>query len=331
MPLPGFLAGWRVSPFLAALPIPDPTEAVQLLPGWMQEGDMPVRDAVMQAAAVAVNAFTSDAAEDAAQTNAAYATGDHLDMLGLRVLARAENETDASYRTRLLLGAGAALTPAALLAAIDALMAPFGKAGAAYYCELDLDDVWLCEKTLTIGVDGSVVDGAADGMFFGVEGVGSVDVTGRRYDARGGRCVPHHPFLFGSFRSQPAIEGTGDYTDAFNQRGHLLIGLPPFDPPDEDAEDAAYMQTGYFDPLLTNLPPLTPFPYVNPDGTLTDEALRLDATTCTLFDSSHESDSAAIFTGAGDAAAAVLGVRALLESRASFPSTFTIVLDPELA
>jgi hypothetical protein len=112
----------------------------------------------------------------------------------------------------------------------------------------------------------------------------------------------------------------------FAARGHILVGLPPFDPPDADDPDGFYAQgwirlaNGVLDTVL--LDPAT--------GALNINGVAMDESSATIFDLATEADSCVAFTGQSDGAAAVLAVRSLLESRAIFPTQFTIVLDPEL-
>jgi hypothetical protein len=267
--------------------------------------------------------MASDLAADAARTSRMYAVGADLDALGVNVVARAEGESDDSYRARMIAG-DQMLTPTALLAALDTLLAPFGYSGAAYYNELPDDECFLEANSAIVGPTGALdASTNLNGAFIGIDGTGALVAEERRYDMRP-RSEPRHVFIWGEFR-QSTTRALGpaagaDYTDVFAANGHTVVGIPPFDFLDaEDGDDdAAYAQT-------------MPAVVVDVSGNLTDDATDVVEASGALFDLSDETESAVLFSVGGDGTMVVLSLLSLLDQRATFPSTFTVVLDPELA
>ena len=342
MPVPGFLAGWSVSPFLRELPVSSRDDVIALLPEYMREGAVPVRDAIADALLVSIIRYASDQAADAARTDPAYADGADLDLIGLGVLARAPSESDASYRARMLTRSGGA-TPRALLAAIDTILEPFGKAGAAYYVELPDDEIFVYDNLAVLDVTGSIAGSNTQGAYLEsadgpTVGAGAIVADERYYEART-RCEPRHTFVFGVYRDPettraPGAEASDDFTDAFNQWGHTLIHIPPFDAPENDDPLGAYTAL-----VPTAVNSVLPADLLDTSGNPTAAAILLDELT---FDVQTSADLIAAF-GAGDdfgaavfardldGAIAVDAIRSMLAVRGSFPDAFTIVLDPELA
>jgi hypothetical protein len=344
VPLPGFLAGWEVSPFLSELVVSSRDDVLALLPAYMREGDVPLRDAWADATMLTFIRYTSDMAADAARTNPAYGEGQDLDLIGKDVLPRAYGEGDEAYRKRLCAGAQGA-TPRAMLAAVDAILEPFGKAGVAYYVELPDDEIFVFENEVVLSTSGSLDGSNLQGGYMenlsptgtGI-GAGCIVADERHYEART-RCTPRHQFIFGVYRDPETTrargaETTEDFTDAFNQWGHTLVHIPPFDAPEHDDPAGAYVASIPRSPNSV-LPALL----ITTSGALTEEAVSLDERT---FDLQTDADlqaaesagtplGAAVFSRDLDGALAVDAIRTTLRARASYPDQFTIVLDPELA
>lgn len=329
MPVPGFLAGWSISPFVKELPFTTREEVIDRLPSYMHEGDVPVRDAIADAMLEAMARYVSDTAKDAARTDAAYAEGEDLDLIGLNKLERSLAELDGSYRERLL-RTDLGVSPRALLEAIDNILAPLGYTGVAYYNECPEDEVFFFDQDFDVGADGTLT-GNTDGWFVGISGEGALEYEKRYYDART-RCRPRHAFFFGTFRDEATrktLHAAGtDYTDAFNAWGSNLIGIPAFATPGEvDPVDAFIAELPRIANSLTTLAPL-----VDVTGELSAAGKALDADTCDLFDlaTADATSGAVIFSADGDGQTAIVAIQALLESRSAFPTQYTVVLDPEL-
>ncbi len=342
MPVPGFLAGWYVSPFLRELPVASREDVIALLPEYMREGDVPVRDAIADALLVSAIRYVSDAAADAARTDPAYAEGGDLDLIGRGVLARAEGESDDAYRARMLTRSGGA-TPRSLLAAIDKVLEPFGKAGAAYYVELPDDEIFVSHSVTALDTKGSIAGSDTQGGYMELAsgpsiGAGCIEADERLWDART-RCQPRHQFVFGAFRDPEGTRPLGatagdDYTDAFNQWGHTLICIPPFDAPENDDPAGAY--TALVPRAVNSVQPADLIDVsgnVTAAGQLLDDLtfdLESNATLLAAFGAGNDF-GAAVFARDLDGAIAVDAIRSLLAVRGSYPDAFTIVLDPELA
>jgi len=317
----GFLAGWEVSPFLDEFPFASRDEVIEMLPGYLQQGDSRVRDAIADGALLALNVYASDKAGEAAQTDPAYATGKWLDLIGEKIAPRVEGDTDDTYRERVLV-VESAITPHSIIAAIDTILEPLGVAGRAYYTELPDDEAYVFDPNTTVNLDGSITGSNTDGAYF-VDGEGCLDYPDRLWEART-RCTPRHLFVFGVFRD-PTTRALGvdaglDYTQPFAQWGHSLIHLPPFNAPDEDDPVAATMVS-------------MPSSVIDVSGALTTDAQDADAVAGDLFllVTADATYGACVFSAQGDGAAAIRAIQSLLERRTQFPNQFTIVLDPELA
>lgn len=324
MPVPGFLAGWGLSPHLTEQPLRDRDAALALFPLWMRESESAVRDAVADAAVVAFNRQASRLAAHAAASSPAFATGARLDFVGQGLgIPRAEGETDAAYRARLLASDERA-TPAAILAAIDAIVGD----ETAYYYERPDDDAFVHQKaTSTYGTFlGSVPH--------------PVQHPTRVYDDRG-RCEPRHLMLWtktrgttstltlsGSSASTIRIRtrGDDDATAPDNAHGHVVIGLP------------AYLQPGKSLPSDCALIPTPDAPHIAPSGSLTAAASAAGAFLGSVFTKATAATRAGATSYSGPAVYAstsqpdiVVGkVRAMLAARSMAPVQFTLLFDPEV-
>lgn len=119
------------------LPIVTDDDVMAILPAYIREADpAPVRDAIVAALRVMATTYQEAASFAAAQRDVVSATGDALD--DLLPVRRLEGEKDEDYRLRGL-GLRAVVTPAAICAAVNELIAP----DVCSYIEPALDQFFL--------------------------------------------------------------------------------------------------------------------------------------------------------------------------------------------
>lgn len=326
MPLPGFLAGWGLSPHLREQPLRDREAALALLPEWMRESDSPARDAIADACVVAFNRQASAHAAHAASSSPQFATGSRLDLVGSH-MPRAAGESDADYRTRLI-EADEMPTPRSILAAIDRILAPITTA-QAYYVERPNDDAFLHAK------DPSVTTGA----YLGTAPAPLVH-PGRAYDERT-RCKPRHIILWrcrrnvttpavtsstsiGSFSTR--IAGNDDQTAPDNAHGHVVIGLP------------ATLQPGRSLPGDTSIYATPTPPLTEASGALTADAAVAARTMGSIFSLATMATRAlanmptgiAVYRASEQPEIVVGKIRSMLASRGMSPVQYTLFYDPSV-
>lgn len=310
MPVPGFLAGWGLSPHLREQPLRDRDAALALLPGWMRDSDSTTRDAIADGAMLAINRLASKHAAHAASASPQFATGSRLDLAGTSLgIPRAEGELDAAYRGRLL-SSDELATARAILEAVDAILGD----STAYYYERPDDDGYLHTK-MTFD---------AYGVFLG-SAPAPIGHPHRLYDERT-RCKPRHALLWrktrgstplvsltvlpigGSFRVRDT--GTDDGTAPDNTHGHVVIGLP------------AYLQPGRSLPSDCAV-----HPKAAAVGLLS--SIFSTATTATRVAGTRPS-GVAVYPSAAQPDIVVGKVRAMLAARSMAPVQYTLLFDPEV-
>lgn len=310
MPVPGFIAGWGLSPHLREQPLRDRDAALAMFPEWMRDSDSAARDAIADAAVVAFNREASRLAAHASGANVAYAAGPRLDVIGGGMgMPRADGETDAAYRARLLVSDQRA-SVSAIMAAVDQVIGD----STAYYYERPDDDAFLHTK-LTFD---------SYGAFLGTAPA-PVGHPHRLYDERG-RCKPRHVLLWRKTRgSTPAITltvlptggtfrvrdaGTDDDTAPDNAHGHVVIGLP------------AYLQPGKSLPSDCAVHPTTAAV-----GLLS--SLFTKATTTARVAASRPS-GIATYSATAQPDIVVGKLRAMLQARSMAPVQYSLLFDPEV-
>ncbi len=215
-----FLASLNLSVHLTSIPFETREDVLAVLPAYMREDvGNEVLDAIVDALLALSIKRASDQAEYAAQANPVYAEGRILDKHGKSVdVARAEGEDDESYRTQML-DPTLRITPAAVIAAVKEIIAPYTDA-EPWYAELPDDGAFLFQhETEFTNKDGAYIE-----VDEGVEG------SERFYDSRP-NSRPRHWFLWGS----PTV-GNNTIVSA-NLYGHALLGIPAFPLPDDGGED----------------------------------------------------------------------------------------------
>jgi hypothetical protein len=121
------------------------------LPSFVRAGDdAPVRDGLVAALFAILSTFQGLAGDAAALSDVLRATGGYLDEIGReREIFRAAGELDPAYRARILTAPGL-VTPEAVLAAANAILAPY-TAIQARYCESLGDRLFLRRASVAGG------------------------------------------------------------------------------------------------------------------------------------------------------------------------------------
>lgn len=326
MPLPGFLAGWGLSPHLREQPLRDRDAALALLPEWMRESDSVARDAIADACVVAFNRQASALAAHATSSSPQFATGSRLDLVGSH-LPRAVGEDDEEYRARLI-EADEMPTPRSILAAIDRILAPITTA-QAYYVERPNDDAFLHTKD----------PGTTTGCYLGTAPAPMVH-PGRAYDERT-RCKPRHIILWrcrrnattasvtsssviGSFSTR--VDGNDDQTAPDNGHGHVIIGLP------------ATLQPGRSLPGDTSIYRTPDPPLTDGSGALTETVRPTAAAMGSIFSLATMATRAlanmptgiAVYRASEQPEIVVGKIRSMLASRGMSPTQYTLLFDPSV-
>lgn len=321
MPLPGFLAGWGLSPHLREQPLRDRDAALALMPQWMRDSDSTTRDAIADGAVVAVNRLASRLAAHAAGASPQFGTGSRLDLAGSSLgIPRADGETDRAYRARLL-SSDELATARAILEAIDAIVGD----STAYYYERPDDDAYLHAKTATGGY----------GTFLGSAPT-PIRHPHRLYDERT-RCAPRHiilwrktrgttsttatPVSLGAFRVR--TPGDDDATAPDNAHGHVIIGLP------------AYLQPGRSLPSDCALAAKPVAPLIDSGGNLTAAAAQAGAFLSSIFSKAttttrvgaNRASGVAVYASSSQPDIVVGKVRAMLAARSMAPVQYTLLFD----
>jgi hypothetical protein len=122
-----------------ALAVTDISDLVDVLPYFLKPDDpAPVRDAILAALLAIVLEWQNRSGYGASQADILRATGIYLDEIGLEHgVFRQADELDAPYRARIL-AVPTLVTPTAILAAVNAILAPFTPI-QAQYCESVMD------------------------------------------------------------------------------------------------------------------------------------------------------------------------------------------------
>jgi len=125
------------------LPVVDSSDVLKVFPDFLKSGDSaPVRDALIAAMVAMFLTYQDFAAFAAAQSDVLRATGIYLDgLLEDRGIKRQPGEIDDDYRARGL-AFQAVVTPAAILAAVNAILAPVSNVQCQYF-EAGLDRAFL--------------------------------------------------------------------------------------------------------------------------------------------------------------------------------------------
>jgi hypothetical protein len=351
MPGPiGFNPAWGLSPLLRELPFDTIDDFLVLIPEYLREDENVVRDAIAASLIKMFAKFCSDHVDFASGTDEVYATSDQLDYLAKGVAARQLNEGDESFQSRLLVGQGGN-SPAEILAAVKAIIAPFTSVDPYYY-ELPDDGIFLSRMSVggvgsgakvILAVDGSL-SGDFDGFYF-AQGEEPIVASARRYFARGDQTRPRWAFLEGKYRGAPSpftngpsyvrvlspISGDGsydsdDYRDVFSGWGKAIIGIPPFPFPGVGDPAAPVLvargSSGGFVPTL-----------LDASGALTLAALESDGLPPLMSHASvlAEEDVAAYLESANANAALVVdSINAMLNDRLEWGCKVEILLDPLL-
>lgn len=310
MPAPGFPAGLAPAAGLASLPFGDVAELYEILPEYLRNSPSEVSDALVGALLDVAIARSNAAIARAAQTDEADATGSNLDLLGVsnRNIPRQIGEIDADYSARLL-GDVDVESPAALLAAVFAITAPFYPHASPYYWERSDDDpsVYADTGRNIVMPDGSISLPLTDGFYLTGAGPQVVNAA-RRYATRGVRA-PYAMLWQGT--TPPAIDAPGVW-------GAAVLAIPPFPQPGASTpEDLDAFAQGSQPLLDTN-------------GNMVPWASTLLAYAATVPSAAHAADGRSVYTQASDTALVVGRVQGLLATRMAFPIVSSILLDPEL-
>lgn len=345
MPPPiGFDPSWALSPLLRELPFAELDDILRTIPEYLREDDNAVRDAIFGALMFMFARFCSDHVDFASGTDEVYATGDQLDYILDGVIARRLNEEDDPFRERGLVGQGGN-SPAEILAAVKAIIAPFTSVDPYYY-ELPDDGIFIGRMSVgapgfnarvTLNVDGSI-SGNVDGFYF-AQGVEPIVAHNRYYSKRGQQTRPRWAFLEGAYRgapspfasrspfvflSSPVKDGSydaADYSDVFSIWGKAIIGIPPFPFP------------GVGDPAAPILVARAGVDLVDASGNLTLAVVKtqdlpvIQATASIASDSTH----ACFLESANlNAALVVDAIQAMLNERLEWGCRAEVLLDPTL-
>lgn len=325
----GIPAGWGLSVFLKSLPFETRADVLAVMPGWMRDDTVPnpVRDAIADGVLRSFASYCSDVAAYAASVDPAYASGSALDFaLAQRDVQRALNEADAPYRARGL-GDSALITPAAMLAAIQAIIAPFAPGKQPYYFELPDDEIYVFDQA----------SGTQTGFYLGVD-FPIVDPF-RNYSARP-NSQPRHGILWSGARSKTGLPGylylpggppfgtpsppLSDAVDAIGMWGNVVVAIPAFPMPGAQLDGDAFLIN---DPSAGGTVPL-----IDISGNLTPAAVAAGAAMGEVFTAASSSSTLGsnLFSAGSDVATVVSQVQALLATRGPFGAQYTLMLDPNL-
>lgn len=127
LPLPA------VSPIMGDIPVTDQSDILAILPGFLKPSDPPpVRDAILAALVAMFQQYQLDAETAVGMSDVTRAVDYALTGLGAdRGVFRSENEDDVDYRIRIL-GIPSLVTPTAIVAAVNNLLAPLTKIQCKY-------------------------------------------------------------------------------------------------------------------------------------------------------------------------------------------------------
>lgn len=130
-------------------PVISKADVLAVLPAfWKRDDTAPVRDGLVAALTAIMLAYQTDASYAAAMVDILRAQGTYLDGLGNdRGVPRALGELDPSYRVRLL-ALPSLVTPTAILAGVNAILAPY-TAIKAQYSE-SVQDRWYVRSAQNI-------------------------------------------------------------------------------------------------------------------------------------------------------------------------------------
>jgi hypothetical protein len=312
MPPPSFPASWGLSAFLRTPPVRSVEDVPSVFPGWFRDSASRARDAIAEGLFESFVRWTSKLAAYASTADPPHASGPTLDLHGAqRDIQRAQNEPDERYRERVL-GDVDAVTPTAILDAVDAILAPF-TAKRAYYFEDPDDSIFLFDvpiapdPTRESHTTGFYVSDVASPL------LAPIVLPHRAYRARG-RCTPRHGLLFDA---------------SPNPRGHAIIGVP-------------VLSGGLRDARATFAVSVTT-PVIDATGRILPEAASLARHMPAVFDDAAIGsfpvgpvlDPRALlglhlFDADVEPEAALSQIRSLLATRAMFPIHFTVLVDPTL-
>lgn len=133
------------------LPVVTTADVLAVLPAFLKPGDpAAVRDGMIAALTAIIVAYQSASGFSSANSDVLRAKGIYLDGLGKdRKVFRAPSELDPSYRARIL-GIPSMVTPAALVAGVNAILAPFTTVQCQYF-ESGMDRWYARTKSATTG------------------------------------------------------------------------------------------------------------------------------------------------------------------------------------
>lgn len=303
-----FPPSWDLSPYLDDVPAADVDDVLALLPSLFRDNPGTPQDELLDALVEAYAKHASALAAYGAQADPANATGSALILHARgRGISKALGESEDSLRSRTLSDA-ALVTPAAILEAVNRIVAKFTDK-RAYYWEEPNDGIFVHSVRRdgfgNVLFDASVPSDLAGFYVFSWDPTRArlqqVQHPFRAYVARSAvaDCTPTHGLLFGL----TGVEVDNTDSKCPNQRGLMVIALPAIGRYGETPEAAYVHSIGVADALGKSV-----FSIASGAASLGATAWRSDA----------------------DPATMVTQVQALLETTRMWPSKITLFLDPNL-